>query len=269
MNSRGFGYISDPYDGKDWTLTGLGLTGSLSKAPISLETFAFPPIDQGGSNACTGFGVSDTYDTTCRSLGHRIKRSSPMACYAWSRHQHSHPDFPLTDDGSWLRSTIDGLRRHGVCAEEDYPWNPWAMDGFWREGQRIEILRVNSRPPFAAVRSGFDRRGPGRYYRIRGFGQSMLDQLDLALNHGIAVCIGTAVDETFINGIPNDPYIPYPSEFKFEGFHAVSLIGRLWKDGKRFYLMQNSYGPDYREGGRAWIDERYVIEARDRWAVLP
>ncbi len=270
--NNGSGCILDPYDGRDHGFYQLGLTGAAPQTPILLERFALTPEDQEMSNGCTFFAAGEAFDTSCRSLGIKVpERSSKMAGYGWGRHQHSHPEFPLVDTGSWLRAAIQGMVRHGVAGESSYPWDPWALDEFhFSDGVSVDILRINSRPPLKAVRSGFDRRGPRGYNRVRGYGQSVLDQLDLALSRGFAYAISTAVDEAVTDASKTDPFIPYDDiGFKYVGYHAMCIIGRMWKDGKRWYRIQQSYGPHYRDNGRAWIDERYVLNARDRWLVIP
>lgn len=265
--ASGTGYLPDPYDRRDRSTVELGFGASPSLEQIGVEAHAMDPLDQGATNACTFFAVGDAIDTASRAKGlissPRIdeERSSKQAGYAWGRHQHSNPQRPLIDAGSYCRSAVKGAVKHGICRENTYPWNPNEMvDWFGPDGAQKKIRAINARPPLSAFRHAFDRRGPAGYYRVFQYGKALLDELDRGLASGFPFVCGTAIDDQIRH--PGDVAI-YPTDFKQVGMHAMEFIARKFFDGRRFYLCQQSYG------WRMWLDERYITKGRDHWIIDP
>ena len=54
-----------------------------------------------------------------------------------------------------------------------------------------------------------------------------------------------------------------------EGGHAVTIVAYTTKDGRRWFLLHNSWGPSWGEDGYAWISAE-MVRARlvDAWTVI-
>jgi hypothetical protein len=117
------------------------------------------------------------------------------------------------------------------------------------------------------VRAGHDTHGPSGYYRVLGLGQSLLDQLDRALANGLAFVCGFRVDEAFT--LDDGPEFIEPFAGRLVGGHAVEILGRVFKDGSRWYQVKNSWGVSWRAGGYAFLHERILTEAFDHTVMAP
>jgi len=258
MIPRGLGCLPSPRDDRDVALDTLRLStfraGRDPLAPLSVREHTHAVLDQGSSQSCTGQAVAVGYYCAARGHGIDAPLASPMVLYALGRHLHTPSGGSLLDTGSYLRAVLKAMTKHGVPSEASWPF---------------DMGRINERPPWSVIRSAYDSRGPKGYYRALGTGQDLLDELDDALGEGYPFVWGTRVDRAFqVNDGPE--YVPAMADGAGTiGGHALCALGRVWKDGTRWYETQNSWGTGWRGDGFAWLHERWVLDGFDHWLVLP
>ena len=86
------------------------------------------------------------------------------------------------------------------------------------------------------------------------------------LDAGIPVWIGTSVGQAFQEleagqiGQPADPSDPTA------GGHAMAILGYRTGPGKLQFLVRNSWGPGWCEGGNCWVSAAFIATA---WSLLP
>jgi C1A family cysteine protease len=85
-----------------------------------------------------------------------------------------------------------------------------------------------------------------------------IDQIEAAVRGGNAVCIGVAMSDKFfvpVDGIVNDSvnYIPGMG-------HAVLAVGiGVHQASKQtYFLIRNSWGPNWGINGHAWLSREYL-----------
>ena len=113
-------------------------------------------------------------------------------------------------------------------------------------------------------------------YRIIGFGAALLDAIDEALRRGFGVVIGVSLRDPFLSHVQapeqRDQVLGLDYLGGGKNNHAMRVIGRGVYDGRRRYLIQNSWSRDW-GGCRApdgmwlpgcvWVDEASIIVAHD------
>ncbi|HCF96101.1 MAG TPA: hypothetical protein DEW46_13665 [Verrucomicrobia bacterium] len=81
------------------------------------EEYGLSPRGQGARGTCSVFVVNSAYEYLfARAGGSRIRISPEFI--NWASNQVSHDG----GDGSFFYHALEGVIRHGICAEEDYPY---------------------------------------------------------------------------------------------------------------------------------------------------
>lgn len=215
-----------------------------------------PVLDQGQTNACTGFALA----SVVYQLQHSAKRKqidccvSPFMLYSMARRYDEFPGDPNADTGSSLRGAMKGWYKHGACS--DRLWTSEAM------------------PTTQATKSADDwwldavERPLGAYYRVDT--RSVTD-MHVALNE-IGILYASAVchsgwDEGFSNtSLTKAGYwmIPRRKASISDGGHAFAIVGYN-QDG---YIIQNSWGTGWGMKGRAVLRyEDWLDNAMDCWVA--
>ncbi len=215
-----------------------------------------PVLDQGQTNACTGFALA----SVVYQLQHSAKRKqidcrvSPFMLYSMARRYDEFPGDPDADTGSSLRGAMKGWYKHGACS--DRLWTSEAM------------------PTPQATKSADDwwldavERPLGAYYRVDT--RSVTD-MHVALNE-IGILYASAVchsgwDEGFSNtSLTKAGYwmIPRRKASISDGGHAFAIVGYN-QDG---YIIQNSWGTGWGMKGRAVLRyEDWLDNAMDCWVA--
>jgi len=114
-------------------------------------------------------------------------------------------------------------------------------------------------------------------YRILGLGSGVLDAVDEALRRGWGVGIGTGLLPPFFQyasaPVKVDRVLGTDYMGGHQDSHALRVAGRaITKDGRREYLVQNSWGTDWGGchapdgswlAGCVWVDEAVIRGAHD------
>lgn len=172
--------------------------------------------------------------------------------------------------GTRFEYAVDGLVERG--------WDPY------RDGEETDEEEAGKGAPPAGDDLGDEmfaddkRLGKDlKRYRILGLGSAVLDAVDEALRRGWGVGIGSGLLTPFFHyaRTPDQPEhvlgVDYMGGHKDN--HAQRVAGRaITKDGRREYLVQNSWGTDWGGchapdgswlAGCAWVDEAVIVGAHD------
>ena len=215
-----------------------------------------PVLDQGQTNACTGFALA----TVVYHLQHSAKRKqmdyrvSPFMLYSMARRYDEFPGAPEADTGSSLRGAMKGWYKHGACSarlwtSEQMPTghSKKSEDDWWLDAVRRPL---------------------GAYYRVDT--RSITD-MHVALNE-IGVLYASAVchsgwDDGFKNSShSNGRYwmIPGRKASPSDGGHAFAIVGYN-QDG---FIIHNSWGLGWGTKGRAVLAyEDWLNNAMDCWVA--
>jgi hypothetical protein len=215
-----------------------------------------PVLDQGQTNACTGFALA----SVVYQLQHSAKRKrmdccvSPFMLYSMARRYDEFPGDPNADTGSSLRGAMKAWYKHGACS--DRLWTSEAMP-------TAQVTKSSDDWWLDAV-----QRPLGAYYRVDT--RSVTD-MHVALNE-IGILYASAVchsgwDEGFSNTsrIKGGYWmIPRRKASISDGGHAFAIVGYN-QDG---YIIQNSWGTGWGTKGRAVLPyEDWLDNAMDCWVA--
>ncbi len=272
---RGMGWIPDYPDFRDYTEeTGeiksiLGTpkspAGRALPAAVDLRQWCSPIEDQGNLGSCTahaGVGIIEYYER--KAFGRHLD-TSRLFLYKVTRNLMKLKG----DTGAYLRKTMGAMVLFGVPPEEYWPYTdneklfdkepPAFCYAFAQNYQTLKYFRHD--PP-----------------KIKP--EDLLGRLKTYLSKGHPAMFGFTVYNS-IEQAEKDGKIPFPSpRERIEGGHAVVAMGfdDKMKIKNRYgkvettgaFLIRNSWGKDWGEGGYGWLPYDYVLKglAEDFWSIL-
>jgi hypothetical protein len=214
---------------------------------ISLSSYKvkkIPILDQGTEGACTGFGLATVanYLLTCRRLyPDRIPVSARML-YELARRYDEWPGENYS--GSSARGAMKAWHKHGVCAEEVWPYvtSDGSLDHGLTEARTADAMR----------------RPLGAYFRV--------NHKDLVAMHSalaeVRILYATATVHRGWGRVNAKGQIPYTDEVL--GGHAFAIVAY---DEHGFWI-QNSWGEDWGLGGFACISyDDWLENGTDVWVA--
>ena len=105
-----------------------------------------------------------------------------------------------------------------------------------------------------------------RLYRRTSLAKEPLaTEVEAALKTGSAPILGISLPDAF-----HTPVAPWviPPQGIVVGLHAVLVVGTAMSDGDRHYLIRNSWGPEWADGGYAWLDRSFLNQHLHEVLVL-
>lgn len=247
MSERSFGYVIDndrPLRPAYPLLTRV----SRAKPAVDLREWTPPVQDQEWTSSCTGQSGKVLFDTALKRNGVSL-RSSARGLYTLALYALFPPGQPLQDSGAHYRAVFEQAIEFGIPSEADCPWDPYAVG----KDAGFDTL-VNGQAAKLAPEAwyGIDSEGEARHQEVQAL---------LASGHAVggawAVKRGLTVHRGAI-------YDPDTDATDIAGNHAMALIGY---DRDR-YLLQNSWGGEFGEGGYVWVPRSFVERAFDLSVVL-
>ncbi len=170
-----------------------------------------------------------------------VERSS-SAAYAFGRKAGG--EKVLHDSGSYPRSVMKAASAVGIPAEEAWPFDP---------------AKINDEPPLELL-------GEAakflllRWYRVYASGASRATELANALSKGYPFIFGLELDSAFFEYKGGVIRAMGPDA---QGGHMLCCVGyRTGEDGKREFMIVNSWGEGWGEAGICWIGEDVMASDR-------
>ncbi len=208
---------------------------------------------------CWAFALSTAMDNAIRRAG-RSEVVAPMHVLASSTWddiwQKGKSDRELTLEQVWPYDPVKACKltesKSEVWCEQAYHVQP----GSWR-----------SDPALVAEVENANRSGAFHIAKVEQLKPSDTDQLAAVLAQGQAVYLSFEYNKQAWGAIgDSNPVIPdYSAE---EGGHAVVAVGYRYAGPARQFLLHNSWGPEWREGGYAWISDTMVrAHVKDAFAL--
>jgi len=205
---------------------------SLDELPASLDNRRLVPrpiLDQGQEGACTGFGLAAAANFLLhnRTLIARRKRVrvSPRMLYEMAKRYDEWEGEHY--EGSSIRGAMKGWNKHGVCTQDDWPYDP-------KDPERLTPERQEAALQYRL----------GAYYRVRHL---HLNHMHSALNAVGILYVSATVHDGWEEVDPKTGRIPYRR--KPRGGHAFAIVG-YDEDG---FWIQNSWGDTWGKGGFAHL----------------
>lgn len=238
----GLGYLPDEADTRDKPLKAL-ISAETPPPSVDLSPAVDSVLNQLWTSSCVAHAWAQAIRTSLR-LDRMLSPPLPsiLALYSWARAEHGAAD---VDAGTYLRTCAKGVMRFGLPPEHVWPFDP----------ARLKAT-LNKPPPFRAYRTGHDLRGLRGYYRCYD-----LNDVRLALASNKVVVFGITVGRSFLES--SGPETIDVDTGGDVGGHALTCVG--YAPGR--FLVVSSWGDTWRRDGFAWLTERRMAEASDKWAV--
>jgi hypothetical protein len=201
-----------------------------------------PVLDQGSEGACTGFGLATVanYLLRRRKIVPDPTPVSPRMLYEMAKR---YDEWPGQDyEGSSARGGMKGWHKHGLCAEECWPYNGAKNDRRLTEERTSDALK----------------RPLGAYFRV--------NHKDLVAMHAamaeVGVLYATASVHQGWERLSDGGMIPLTD--KMLGGHAFAIVAY---DQSGFWI-QNSWGEDWGVNGFAQITyDDWLANGTDVWVA--
>ena len=181
-----------------------------------------PVRDQGARPTCLAHAVSTAHEQARAST---VQLSPEYLHYFAS-------DGTLPHAGVRVSAVLDALRERGQPTEEDCPYHLEEPCQDWHPPEGLVVHRRES-----AVLP------------------TLGNEVEMSLTTGCAPVLGITLPDSFHAPVP--PWLISP-EGAIVGFHAVLAVGMAAQDGERRFLIRNSWGSDWAQGGHAWLDESFL-----------
>jgi hypothetical protein len=231
-----------------------------------------PVKDQQLVGACTAFSLSSVMDNAVRRLN---SSDVVSALHIWSRYADA--TMPSAESRNEGRA---------VAAWADFPWDE-------RTACRMEPTDDGCAELLVpAVQANTAANDPQIQAQIRGadargrYTIAEVDQIDPIDPTVLAVDLATGKDIWLAMGVSEDAWTSpqvqsaavVPDWLLEDGGHAVALAGYRTTAAGRQFLVHNSWGASWGQGGYAWISEAmirahgqyaYTIKVVDRAAPAP
>lgn len=257
--ARGFGWIPDEAtvreaDRDSRPLTGLvGGAGTSRPVAISYAGLLDRIIDQQGLNACVGVSLSTCIYLRGRAEGRRsMRRPSAKAIYDVAR-QNALFGGPLLDIGCRPRDAIEGIAKHGLVAEEEWPLFTDDEELLKLGGAPgVRDRWVNTEPPFDIFHQMFDAAFTG--YARADYGD-IIGALETALCQRQFPAFGMSTRTDYSHVGPNDVYdVESGAMPNGEPGHMQAICGY---DADAFHIV-SSWGETHGDGGIVRIAKSFI-----------
>ena len=156
------------------------------------------------------------------------------------------------DSGAAIRDGIKSINKIGVCSEKVWPYN---IEKFTEKPKRVcYIIAKNHRSV--------------EYHKVK----QTESQIKQVLSEGFPVVFGFAVYESFESeNVAKNGIVPIPKENeKMLGGHAVALVGYTTLNNQNYFIVRNSWGSDWGDGGYCYFPVEFICNSEycdDFWVV--
>ena len=254
MAERRWGWIPDTPSIKDHKYAAVGGLALPKHVDLSTTPFQPPILDQDGTNSCVGHACSSMVHFLRRKLGLAEMTPSRMFAYYFARFVR-HSDWHTVDEGAMIRDAMTALTVVGICAEEEWPFDPH---------------KINMRPDPPDVQAAAAHKTL-RYVRmLRGANpaQDDLYYLRHSLADGYPWGFGISVFTSFMD-VGANGIVPMPkSSEKFEGGHMMYAVG--YDDASQLVKCPNSWGEWWGDNGYCYMPYSYFQDpdlSDDFWVL--
>lgn len=214
----------------------------MPKQLVDLREWASPVEEQWQLGSCTAQAVVGAYELlTKMHYPDQFVDLSRLFLYYNARKISGDVD---EDIGAYISTAIEAVKRYGLCREDLWPYdiNKFKVEPNWK--------------------SYFDARHRtiSNVYEITSH-----DQIIRMLDKRYPVVVGVAVYSGFDRVGNNATVLSMPQRSEEPiGSHAMCIVG--YDNEQELFLLRNSFGDDWAEGGYFWVPYAYSDENfSDMW----
>ena len=209
---------------------------------VDLREWDSPVEDQYALGSCVANAIASAYELQVRKLyPQQFAELSRLFIYYNAR---LFDNSTAEDSGTYIRDGLKAVKLYGVCTEALWPY---------------DIEKFDDTPSEECYADAITRKISG--YRTVTTLRDILENL----SNDTPIVIGMSVYASFDKVSKSNSVIPIPtSEDSYTGNHAVTIIG--YDLDKKEFLIKNSYGTDWGDGGYAWLPFEYLrTEGFEKW----
>ena len=222
-----------------------------------LENMESPVRNQGAVPACTAFTIASAIDHSIALWTGTPSQVSTMQ--VWSRyHEPEEHDSILQN----LGRDVGPESRWPFAVPEANSWLPCTP------GKKPGAAGCGN--PINPARLAFASDGPvATFRRIERVDATRAQALKLKLAAGQDIVIAMTVPESFTpKGKAGSKYIPHYTTAPKDSGHAMLLAGYVTFAHGSYFLLHNSWGTDWGDGGYAWAHEATITRWTKDAAVI-
>lgn len=255
MIRRGLGWVPDSPDSRDHLLDA-PLLSMAAAAPVACDLGDIMPdvMDQGPDATCVAQAGA-----ACVYAAHALDPDVPAPYELLSR-----------KGVHWLCRHESGTQDHNVGTSLRTFFRVLNARGFCRETHWDHDRPLTKRPSVHAAGMMIDQRSRGlgrvRYERIGDEGAAKLGALKASIAAGMPVVAGFYVGDAFFSYQAGEVLGP-PADGEDVGGHAMVIYGYAPHDSGTKWLVRNSHGKRYGNGGDLWVSDSYALTVRDPWVA--
>jgi hypothetical protein len=213
---------------------------------VDLRSYMTPVENQGNSNSCTANAMAGAYEyLTNRILGQSADVSRLFIYY----NARELDGDCSQDQGTYLKSCVKVLRKHGACSE-----NTWSFN----------LDQILEQPPKKAYKEAAN-------FRVEDAARVEIDlyTMQSCLAEGYPFAFGLQLFSSFQQaGSTGLVPMPDPDNEKHDGGHAMLCVG--YSDVDQVFIVRNSWGADWGEEGYCYISYDYMTKPdliHDCWTI--
>lgn len=219
---------------------------------VDLRSLMTPIEDQGQTLSCVASAVASAYEFWLKKATKQDHRISRLFVYYNARWRDGSQD---EDDGSVIQHAMDGLASFGACSDRLWPFDE---------------ARVLQRPGTDAYRDAAP-------FRVQDMQQVplKLETWKQALAEGKPIVFGIALFDSFDACSENGGVVPMPTPGDVaratHSGHSMCAVG--YSDAEKVFIVRNSWGPDWGDGGYCYMPYSYLLNPKfndaDCWVFVP
>jgi hypothetical protein len=261
-------------------LQALHLSAALAGA-ADLRPCAPSVQDQCYCGSCVGHGAScgitTAYAVAGRPLfglgddGHPVP-CSPRDGYAGARClDRNGARVELQDVGTEVLSVVEYANQFG-CRRTDAPMTETDPE----TGAQFEVnsdcvlANVNDEPALLELEEDYAHPVALAHEITSCWTPRFSMDVALALDAGYPVVFGTYVDSAFLRFRGGSVVGAQDRQDPNGGGHSMCILGyRTTPEGKREYLVRNSWGKGWGDSGDCWVNEDFMAQVWEAFAIVP
>lgn len=202
--------------------------------------------DQEDTGACVGYAVGDLIRLMLVLAGKLSWRKRVSFMWLWcnSKETDKHTSYPsavMESAGTFLKAALDIARKFGVIEEK------FQKMGRTIKGQPQAILAKAAELKIVS------------YYALSFWGKEFgLEGVDYWLeNHG-PIVTRLNVDKGFMHPSRKKDFVLERYGGGMYGGHAVQVVAKRTRNGKKEYCVKNSWGRRWGYRGFLWVSDQYA-----------
>jgi C1A family cysteine protease len=239
------GYIPEPDDPKHYNFDNFLLGSSQIQNKVDLRQYSIGRRNQGATSSCVAHAVAKAVEVRNTIAKGTSPVLSRLALYFLAR-TLMFPKRNTVDQGTYVSTACDSLRRFGVCEETMWPFDK---------------TKIHRTPTWDAMQKAYTNKIDS-FYKIKANGEDRIHRIKTALSEQYPVVFGTAIGSNWYNYNQDKVLSPTKS---IKGYHATVLLGY---DGDTF-IGENSWGSDWGSNGFYKMDAEHLMwdKSSDFWVL--